>query len=112
MTFKDIYKAPFHTVYDGLYGVSSNGVKTFTGFSLEAQTHIDRIVKILNGEDAPKYKKADIAVQGAKLCVCGHIIIVRGWGMLIGTGGFNLSREDAAKIQDDFINWVLDSITE
>jgi hypothetical protein len=37
--------------------------------------------------------------------------MVRGWGTLIGVGGYHIPSEEAAKIQDDFISWVVDTIT-
>lgn len=35
-----------------------------------------------------------------------------GWGYLIGTGGLNLSAEEAAKIQDDFGNWIVETLSK
>lgn len=40
------------------------------------------------------------------------IMLVRGWGYLIGTGGLNLSAEEAAKIQDDFGNWIVETLSK
>jgi hypothetical protein len=45
-----------------------------------------------------------IVGKSAKLMVKGHLIIVRGWGRLIGFGGLGISAKEAVKIQDDFIN--------
>ena len=112
MTFRDIYKPPFVIKLDGIYAFSDNGTKSFTAFSPEAKAHLKRIVKLLNGEEAEKYSKGDVVFQDTKLCVCGHIIIVRGWGALIGSGGYHIPRDEAAKIQDDFTSWVVETITE
>lgn len=112
MTFKEIYQTPFRTCNDGMYAISNNGTKALTGFSIEAQAHVERIVRLLNGEAATKYDKNDVIVQDTKLCVCGHIIIVRGWGRLTGIGGYNIPHDEAAKIQDDFINWIVETITK
>lgn len=43
----------------------------------------------------------------AKLCVKG-----KGWGYLIGAGGLNLSAEEAVKIQDDFGNWIVNTLNK
>lgn len=39
-------------------------------------------------------------------------MLVRGWGYLIGTGGLNLSAEEATKIQDDFGNWIVETLSK
>jgi len=39
-------------------------------------------------------------------------MLIRGWGYLIGTGGLNLSAEKAAKIQDDFGNWIVETLSK
>jgi hypothetical protein len=40
--------------------------------------------------------------------------MVRGWRKLTGTseGCYHLNHADAAKLQDKFIQWVVDTITE
>lgn len=111
MTFKDIYKPPF-VVRNDMCALASTSVKVFSAFTPDAQEHMIRIVKIINGDpSAKKYNKGDIISQDSKLCICGSMIFVRGWGMLTGIGGYHLPREEAAKIQDEFINWLIDKIT-
>ena len=112
MDFKEVYQPPFKMDDYGLYGVCANGTKAFTAFNAEAREQLVRIVDLLNGK-GEKYKKDEIVVkEGAKLVVKDQLIIVRGWGRLIGFGGLGLSAREAVKIQDDFINWVVETITE
>lgn len=40
-----------------------------------------------------------------------EFIIMRGWGMLTGTGGLNLVEEVACKIQDDFAGYIISCLT-
>ena len=113
MIFEDIYKPPFKPMPDGFSISSDSGVKTFTAFAPSAQEHLARVMKILNGEPGiEKYNKNDVVSQGTKLCICGDIILIRGWGALTGVGGYHIPREEAAKIQDDFIKWVINTITK
>jgi hypothetical protein len=114
LTFKDVYMPPFRVGDLSIYGFSSNGTKTFTAFGDEAQTHMRYIIDLLNGKTNEKYEKSDVSVDKDKLYVKGCVIIVRGWGKLIGSGEgcYHLSPTDAAKIQDGFIQWVVDTITE
>ena len=111
-TFKDVYIPPFRIGMFSIYTHSSNGMKTFTAFGDKAQAHMHHIVGLLNGEVSGKYDKSDVSVDKDKLYVKGCMIMVRGWGALTGSGGYGLNPTDAAKIQDDFIQWVVDTITE
>lgn len=112
MDFKEVYQAPFKMDDCGMYGICANDTKAFTAFSSDARKELVKIVDLLNG-NGEKYKKEDIVVEkGPKLMVKGHLIIVRGWGRLIGFGGLGLSAQEAVKIQDDFVNWVVETITE
>ena len=120
LTFKDIYKPPFKRSMNGLYVQSDNHVTTFIVGSENADVHLNKIVEILNGNKfADKYDKNDVSVVDHTKIVIDmkyakqkEVILVRGWGALIGSGGFNLDPKVSAKIQDDFIQWVVDSITE
>lgn len=112
LTFKDVYAPPFRIADLNIYVYSSNGIKTFTAFGDKAQAHMNHIVSLLNGELTEKYDKSDVIVDKDKLYVKGSLIMVRGWGTLIGSGGYNLTPTEASKIQDDFIQWVVDTITE
>jgi hypothetical protein len=111
MTFRDVYQPPFGVDIIGMYAFSSNGTKTFTAFSSVSQKNLVKVVELLNGKRADKFKKDDIIVKKDKLFIEGDVILVRGWGELIGVGGLHLPPKEAAKIQDDFISWVVDTIT-
>jgi hypothetical protein len=114
LTFKDVYMPPFYVGGFKIYGFSKNGTKTFTAFGDVAQSHMFNIVDILNGESSEKYNKKDVTVEKDKLYIKGNLIMVRGWRKLTGTseGCYHLNHADAAKLQDKFIQWVVDTITE
>ena len=40
-----------------------------------------------------------------------HFITIRGWGNLTGIGAHNFDAEKAAKIQDDFCDWIIYKLT-
>ena len=52
---------------------------------------------------AVDYVKRDNQAFG----INGLKFTVRGWGYLTGSGAKHLSDENAAKIQDDFMDWVI-----
>lgn len=41
-----------------------------------------------------------------------NLLLVRGWGHLIGVGGYNLSAEKAAEIQNEFNNYVVEQLNK
>jgi len=114
LTFKDVYMPPFYVGACEIYGYGKNGEKAFTAFGDTAQAHMAHIISLLNGEKVEKYNKNDIIVKKDNLFVKGNLITVRGWGKLTGTseGCYHLNHTDAAKLQDEFIQWIVDTITE
>lgn len=38
------------------------------------------------------------------------VLVVRGWGMLTGSGGYNLSTDEAIEIQDSLIKYIAELI--
>lgn len=118
MDFKEVYTPPFKVSMNGMYTISSSHATTFTAFDELSQIYMGRIVKILNGEDLTiKFDKKNVTLKDkTKLIITNTrgekaIILVRGWGRLVG-GHLKLSPTEAAKLQDEFIQWVIDSITE
>ena len=114
MVFKEVYKLPFKVVIDGMCAISSNGVKTFTAFDSASQGELKRIIDVLNGGSNYRYDKKSIKVEKDIIYIGKNIILVRGWGYLTGQGigGLGMKPNDAAKLQDDFIKWIVDTISE
>lgn len=109
LDFKEIWKAPFHS--DELYIFSSNNVMTAANFSEEKGEEIlSNICKALNGEEAYKYE--NVNVDGCELTINGVLIVIRGWGHLTGVGGLHLHPDEAAKVQDKFIKYIIDKISK
>lgn len=104
MTALEVYKPPFKI----------GGGKIFTsdsGMALDFLRNVredskKRIVDILNG-DSQDFLTKDIAfLDGEILADNTPIMCVRGWGHLIGIGGLHLPENEAARIQDEFGEWV------
>ena len=74
------------------------------------QKFCDNLVKALNGEECMKYP--DLQVKDGCDLYRGEELIgsFRGWGHL--TGGLNMKAEEAAQVQDDMIEFVMDKIAE
>jgi hypothetical protein len=41
-----------------------------------------------------------------------HLLFVRGWGHLIGSGGHNLPPKEAARIQDEFAEYIVEQLNK
>ena len=112
ITFEEFYKAPYsQDLFCPIYGFSSNGMKCFSAFTYMAQYELANIIKLLNGEGGKKYDKKDVVVDKAELYIKGNLILVRGWGELTGNGALALPIDKASKIQNDFIDWIVKTIT-
>lgn len=107
ITFKDVYQLPLHIDVSHLYIFSSNDVMVFnTLYDYIPDELVEDIVDIINGKSDKKYTNVSYKDD----CIYinyNPVSMIRGWGYLTGTGGLNLTFEEAAKIQDDFCNWVV-----
>lgn len=109
LTFKEVYKLPLRDDFSMCYIWSANHVMTFNKL-IDNSEIIKEILAILNGESTKKVK-ADVTYEEGYIKIDGHpILLLRGWGYLTGCGALNLPEEKAAKIQDDFANWVVNKL--
>ena len=110
MDFREIWKPPFVVDSDGIFIKASDGVKAFTVAANNPKAEAENIVALLNDNGGEKYK--EVLIYGDHKIVTSHasVLITRGFGSLVGIT--NLSVDDAYKMQDDFIKWVVDKIKE
>ncbi len=119
------YTLPLHPAKYGswVYDAKSNFVFQFdgalntfdrntdSGFTEEVSEMRKKILDSLNSDTHEPIKELDLTVNPGDLNEIfnkGELIItIRGWGNLTGTGANNFSEEKAAKIQDDFRDWIL-----
>lgn len=109
LTFKDVYQLPLSEDDFCSYIYSSNGVMTFD-IIIDNRVIITELLEIINGESNKRVKR-DVTYEDGYVKIGGyHIFLLRGWGHLTGCGALNLPAEKAAKIQDDFANWVVNKL--
>lgn len=80
------------------------------------QKLIDRI----NGVNTEPYKTKKTFYQKDGIVYCQienkdqelKLFMIRGWGMLTGIGGYNLSVDKAAEIQDTFTNYCVEMLNK
>ena len=113
--WKEVWVAPFREDFG--YITSFNDVMTFTVDMCidpedpKIQGLVNDIIRVLNG-DASSRKYSGLQIQdGCDLYWDGNMVgYFRGWGHLTGDGGLHLPAEEAVKIQDQLINFVMDKI--
>lgn len=111
MKFDEIYKPPFHEILD-FWVYTQENVRCFDWIArIDSQTRKE-LIRILNGNSKKRvkhevrYDKRIVSINGA------NIIRIRGWGHLTGGGALNLPDHEAAKIQDDFGEWIVKKLKQ
>ena len=115
LKWTDIWNKPFNYDHYG-YVWGADGVMTFTVDDLTEendkwmQEFCANLVKALNDEECQKYENLHIE-DGCDLYQ-GETLIgyFRGWGHLCG--GLKLSNEEAFRLQDEMIEYVMGKISE
>ena len=111
--FKKYYKFPLHADDMGVYvrTIDEEMALMFT-VSLNDEV-IQNIVDKLNGK-SNKSTLVKWHIENGTEVWFGDmkIMVIRGWGMLHGTGNscYGLSEEEAIKIQDEFGKYVVDTL--
>ncbi len=117
-TFKDIYKFPLKKEYSRVTDKTGAFVFQFepkfkNGDYSEGWLELeDRILVRLNGTENKNLEGTTFiheagkiyAVQGDKKM---HVITIKAWGYLTGTGGLHLSSKEACNIQDTFADFII-----
>ena len=76
---------------------------------LDADSTLGLICEILNGNRHGDFD--DVRYESCQIFINGHLtLMVLGWGYLTGISALNLNREFAAKLQDDFGQWVVERL--
>lgn len=111
MKFDEIYKPPFHDFF-GIGANTREGVHCFDWkVRIDPQSK-QRIIDILNGdinqplEHDVRYDRGTVYINETP------VMLIRGWGYLTGCGALNLPSEEAAKIQDDFGEWIVNKLKQ
>lgn len=114
LSFKDLYKFPFHQAKFGtwVYDADSNFIFQF---EMDNKTTQESVIKILNGELNPtkenKFVHKDGMIYLEKDGNLHEFILIRGWGNLTGCGSYNLDGEWAGKIQDSLAEYIVEKLT-
>lgn len=109
MTWEEVYKLPLrHSEYCPSLVFDSDNNRALDIITEGGDEFVKEIVDVLNGKSDKKFEIIEqrptiIKLQNATM-------VIRGWGHLIGTGGLHLPEEEAARIQDDFQEWIVNKL--
>ncbi len=121
ISYKDVYQKPFRQMHECSHVFSSNNVMSFTfdiNMTINQPDFCKYFIDILNGASADeKRKHYTYSVKGVDLFVEANGMMqlvgcVRGWGYLTGCGALGLSQEEAKRIQDEFIEYILKTLNQ
>ena len=129
LTWQDVYKLPLRQEEAAPFMVMTADNQRAFDFewpawdTYEKDSHIDGksilvIIEKLNGDNSVilenyynfSYHDGEIWAFSTKAKKKKHIMLIRGWGHLTGIGGLHLSESAAAKIQDDFGNFIVETL--
>lgn len=114
LTFRDVYHFPFKTTdHSWVYSNSHDFMFQFENVGKDTR---DKVISILNSEqevkNRAKMRNEDGLIQIYLDDVWHDFILIRGWGRLTGTGGYNLPVEKAVKIQDTLAEYIMEKLSE
>ena len=104
--FKKYYKFPLYEDCDIIF-TKDDGIALNIKASL-SQDVKDQIIEVLNGWRKANDKNKFIfdPDRGEVILNDKTVFVVRGWGHLIGRGGFNLAEEKAIEIYNQFGEFI------
>lgn len=113
----NFYERPFHRAKYGswIYDANGNFIFQFERNFTKSGDYIpmtiqneDKFLEVLNGNGEVDHDFNLSIVNEIQIHNHGSLFVtIRGWGGLTGIGGHGFKVEKAAKIQDDFAQWLL-----
>jgi len=108
LNWRDYYHLPLRADKCTSHVWTDNDIMAFQ-FLQENKYLREYIVSVVNG--VAFYPIEDVKIGEGVIYIGGQeALLLRGWGYLTGTGGFNLPEEDAIEVQDGFANYIKDRL--
>ena len=116
-TFKDYYKFPLVTYdFDISYIWTQDNEMAFNYLYRKCNDEEfqirDHLVSIINGDKQGTFDNVEISKHDPTVIVIDEVpsIMIRGWGMLTSPNSFNLSHKEAARVQDEFRDYIINKL--
>ena len=118
MDFKEAFKFPLKISHGIVFTSENNRAFDFSHswekgeIMLVCKETKQDIVDVVNGQNK-KINIDDLSHKDSYIYSgTSRLLSIRGWGHLTGTGGLKLSDDVADKLQDDFANYIVKSLTD
>ena len=116
--WQDVYQLPLHLDHHGSYAWSANDTIALDfkyGNTEEEYKQMlefaKKVVDCINGVKPLELPLNWGVYNGIDFCYNGkYVFCVRGWGHLTGTGALHLPEKEAARIQDEFVKYILEKL--
>lgn len=80
-------------------------------YKYEDTSEIIAIVNAINGYGPGTFNASIHPTQNDVIQIDGEDkLLIRGWGNLTAPGCYNLKREEAIRVQDDFAKWIVEQL--
>lgn len=109
------YELPLRDDYPYIF--CNDGAMAFNWMISGDSTVRETIIDKINGKSKHQFKHK-VFYRDGKICYINNkgdiqlLLLVRGWGHLIGGGGHNLPPKKAAQIQDEFAEYIVEQINK
>ena len=109
--WNDVYKLPLHADCCCSYAWTPDETMVLD-FELDVDMKVrEEIIAIINKEKESSTKGKWHVEDAIDFFLDDvYMFCVRGWGHLTGTGAMHLPEESAARIQDEFVKYILDRL--
>ena len=118
MTFKDVYKFPLKVdEYCPTITWTADKQRAFDWCINMNSKNQQELIDVINGTKSLKfkhkfYRKGIEIYSNNPIFNEKPILLIRGWGHLIGIGGLHLSEEEAIRIQDEFGDYIVEQLNK
>lgn len=114
MNFKDVYKLPLIADVNGCFIWTDNSVMAFTRLFEDNYDFAKYLVGRINGTIEADDNLRPFRVVGGVIqdSTGKNLLLVRGWGHLVGLGALHLPEEEAARIQDEFLEYCVNQLNK
>lgn len=109
--FKNYFKFPLVFKEDFPYVLTNDGKMALTWCVDLPKEKAEEAINKINGYSSKKFEK-EWCIKNNTFIYYGDtkVFVVRGWGMLTGSGGYKLKESDAILIQDSFAKHIVNAL--
>lgn len=111
--YLDIYELPFH-MNPGIDWVYDKKNQFAFQFQIDDDEKNKKMLDVINSTG--NFENKDLKFSYSRGCIFANgdieVILIRGWGNLTGSGGHNLSSDEASNVQDTLANFILDRLND